>query len=223
MNDFQLNRMIDHTLLKPEATGKDVIRLCGEALEHDFWSVCVNTHYVSLAAEQVRGSPVRVCSIAGFPLGAVKSEVKAFEAEEAVGDGASEIDMVLNIGLLKSGKPAEAMKDIEGVVKACAGDALVKVIIEAALLSDGEKREACRIAVEAGASFVKTSTGFGPPGANVHDVRIMREAVGPDLGVKASAGIRTAAAAVDLVRAGASRIGTSTGVGIMKEFYGGDF
>ncbi len=223
MADLQLNRLIDHTLLKPEATEKDVIKLCGEALEHDFWSVCVNTHYVSLAAKELHGSSTKVCSIAGFPLGAVKSEVKAFEAERAVEDGAAEIDMVLNIGLLKSGKRAEALEDIGMVVKACAGDVLVKVIIEAALLYGGEKMEACRLAAEAGASFVKTSTGFGPPGANTHDVRMMREAVGPDFGVKASAGIRTAGSAVDLVRAGANRIGTSSGVEIMKEFAGGGF
>lgn len=223
MGDFNLNRMIDHTLLKPEATQTDIARVCREAKDHGFWSVCVNTHYVPLVAGEVKDSGIKVCSISGFPLGAVNTEVKAFEAARAVEDGADEIDMVLNIGLLKSGYRKRAVEDVRGVVEACGGRALVKVIIEAALLTDEEKVEACGIAVEAGARFVKTSTGFGPPGANTRDVKIMREAVGSDFGVKASAGIRTAKDALALVEAGADRIGTSAGVKIMEEYKKGDF
>jgi len=223
MSGIELNRMIDHTILKPEASEQDVIGLCEEGKRYNFRSVVVNTHFVRLAASQVKGSGVRVCSIAGFPLGAVNSSVKAFEAEQAVRDGADEIDMVLNIGAFRSGRKGFAQQDIAGVVKAAGPDAVVKVIIEAALLTDAEKQEACSLAVDGGADFVKTSTGFGPPGANSRDVRIMREAVGDDFGVKASAGIRTAAAAVELIRAGANRIGTSSGVQIMKEFSAGSY
>jgi len=214
---IELNRMIDHTLLKPEASESDVRRLCGEAARYRFFSVCVNTHYVPFVSREIAGTGIQVCSIAGFPLGAVDSEVKAFEAHRAVAAGAHEIDMVMNVGALKSGDAAFVREDIARVVAACGSGALVKVIIEAALLTDEEKREACRIAVEAGARFVKTSTGFGPPGANVRDVELMRQTVGPDIGVKASAGIRTAAAALALVRAGANRLGTSASVAIMEE------
>ena len=173
-----------------------------------------------LVARELAGTAIKVCSIAGFPLGAVDTRVKAFEAARAVEAGANEIDMVMNIGALKSGNLAFVAEDIAGVVEACGPSALVKVIIEAAVLSDDEKVEACRIAREAGARFVKTSTGFGPPGATVRDVEIMRAAVGPDFGVKASAGIRTAAFALELVRAGATRIGTSASVAIMEELRG---
>ncbi|HMA76199.1 MAG TPA: deoxyribose-phosphate aldolase [Candidatus Krumholzibacteriaceae bacterium] len=223
MKNIELHRFIDHTLLKPEAKENDIIRLCDEAKKYDFWSVCVNTHYVPLVKSQVKGTGIKVCSVSGFPLGAVNSLVKAFEAERAVSDGADEIDMVLNIGALKSGREKYARDDIKKVVKACAGEAIVKVIIEAALLSEEEKREACLIAVDGGASFVKTSTGFGPPGANVHDVEIMRETVGDNFGVKASAGIRTAKKALELIEAGADRIGASAGVKIIEEFRTGDF
>ncbi|MGD1047879.1 MAG: deoxyribose-phosphate aldolase [Candidatus Krumholzibacteriaceae bacterium] len=212
-----LNRLIDHTLLKPEATETDIRRLAREAIAHDFFSVCVNTHYVPLVARELAGTRVKVCSIAGFPLGAVDFAVKAFEAARAVGSGAHEIDMVMNIGALKSADLAFVRRDIEGVVAACGERVIVKVIIEAALLTDDEKRTACALAKDAGAHFVKTSTGFGPPGASVRDVEIMRAAVGPDFGVKASAGIRTAAFALELVRAGATRIGTSASVAIMEE------
>lgn len=214
---LELNRMIDHTLLKPEASETDVRRLCREAIAYRFFSVCVNTHYVPLAAREVAGTGIAVCSIAGFPLGAVDTEVKAFEAGRAVAAGATEIDMVMNVGALKSGDAAFVRDDVARVVRACGRGALVKVIIEAAVLTDGEKESACRIAMEAGARFVKTSTGFGPPGANVRDVELMRRTVGPDFGVKASAGIRTAAAALALARAGANRIGTSASVAIMEE------
>lgn len=219
MMESGLNRLIDHTILKPEATPADVRRVCVEARDYFFYSVCVNTHYVSLVAEEIRGTGIKVCSISGFPLGAVDSAVKAFEAERAVEQGAGEIDMVMNIGALKAGQTKLVRDDIAAVARACAG-APLKVIIEAALLTDEEKVLACRLAMEAGAAFVKTSTGFGPPGANAADVRIMRRAVGPGFGVKASAGIRTAAFALELVEAGASRIGTSSGVQIMKELAG---
>lgn len=217
MSEVELNRLIDHTILKPDATDADVVRVCDEAKKYDFFSVCVNTHYVPLVARQLAGTRIKVCSIAGFPLGAVDTGVKAFEAGRAVAAGADEIDMVMNVGALKSGREDFVEEDIARVAEAC-GDALLKVIIEAALLTDEEKVGACRLAANAGAAFVKTSTGFGPPGARVEDVRIMRGAVGSDLGVKASAGIRTAKFALELVEAGASRIGTSAGVQIMEEF-----
>lgn len=217
MAELELNRLIDHTLLRPEATPDDVRKVCDEAKRYDFFSVCVNTHYVPLVARELSGTEVKVCSISGFPLGAVDTAVKAFEAERAVAEGSDEIDMVMNIGALKAGDTSLVKEDIAGVVEA-SGGALVKVIIEAALLTDDEKVTACRIAIDAGALFVKTSTGFGPPGANTRDVTIMRGAVGPDFGVKASAGIRTAEFAVELVEAGANRIGTSAGVQIMKEW-----
>lgn len=215
--EMELNRLIDHTVLKPEATEDDVKRLCAEAREYDFFSAVVNTHFIPLAVEEVSGSRVKVCSISGFPLGAVDSEVKAFEARRAVQRGADEIDMVINVGAVKEGAWGFVHQDIALVRKAC-GDAILKVIIEAALLTDEEKAAACLAVVECGAQFVKSSTGFGPPGANPRDIRIMRETVGPDFGVKASAGIRTAAAALELVEAGANRLGTSSGVQIMKEY-----
>jgi deoxyribose-phosphate aldolase len=214
---IELNRLIDHTLLKPEASAADIKRLCDEAKRYNFYSACVNTHWVPLVAREVKGSEVKVCSIAGFPLGAVDGEVKAFEAKRAVKAGAHEIDMVMNVGALKSGEFVFVRDDIARVVKACGKGIVVKVIIEAALLTDEEKGRACKLAVEAGAQFVKTSTGFGPPGANVRDVEIMRKAVGHDFGVKASAGIRAAAFALELVGAGANRIGSSASVAIMEE------
>jgi deoxyribose-phosphate aldolase len=216
---MEINRLIDHTLLRPDATDDDVRRLCAEAREFDFFSACINTHFVPLVAEELSGASVKVCSISGFPLGAVDSEVKAFEARRAVERGADEIDMVINVGAVKAGDMEFVREDIELVRKAC-GEALLKVIIEAALLTDEEKVAACRTVVEAGAAFVKSSTGYGPPGANPRDIRIMREVVGPDFGVKASAGIRTAAAVIELVEAGANRIGTSSGLQIMQELKG---
>lgn len=216
---MELNRLIDHTVLKPDATDDDVRRLCAEAREYDFFSAVVNTHFVPLVAEEVAGTRVKVCSIAGFPLGAVDSEVKAFEARRAVERGADEIDMVINVGAVKAGEWDLVRHDIALVKKGC-GDALLKVIIEAALLTDEEKVAACLAVMESGAQFAKSSTGFGPPGANPHDIRLMRETVGPDFGVKASAGIRTAAVALELVEAGANRIGTSSGVQIMEELKG---
>jgi deoxyribose-phosphate aldolase len=216
---MKLNRLIDHTVLKPDATDDDVRRLCAEAREYDFFSAVVNTHFVPLVAEEISGTRVKVCSIAGFPLGAVDSEVKAFEARRAVERGADEIDMVVNVGAIKAGDWDFVRRDI-GLVKKGCGEALLKVIIEAALLTDEEKVSVCRAVMDAGAQFVKSSTGFGPPGANPDDIRLMRETVGPDFGVKASAGIRTAASALELVEAGANRIGTSSGVQIMAELKG---
>jgi deoxyribose-phosphate aldolase len=218
MSGPQLNRLIDHTLLRPEATPDDIRRLCEEARRFDFFSVCVNTHFVPLASSCTEGSGVAVCSISGFPLGAVDTAVKAFEARRAVERGASEIDMVMNVGALKAGERGTVSDDVAAVVEACGEGAIVKVIIEAALLDDDEIVEACRLSVEAGAAFVKSSTGFGPPGADPRMIRIMRGAVGPSIGVKASAGIRTASFALELVAAGASRIGTSAGVQIMSEW-----
>ncbi len=217
--EIRLNRYIDHTLLKPEATSDDIRRLCAEAVEEEFYSACLNTHFVSVASAELEGTDVKVCSISGFPLGAVDSKVKAFEAKRAVEAGADEIDMVLNVGAVKAGDYPLVFDDIAGVAEAC-GEAVLKVIIEAALLTDEEKSEACRVSVKAGAGFVKSSTGFGPPGANVRDIALMREAVGPDIGVKASAGIRTASFALELIEAGADRIGTSAGIQIMREYAG---
>ncbi|UCF04625.1 MAG: deoxyribose-phosphate aldolase [bacterium] len=218
MGELELNRLIDHTLLKPEATADDIRRVCDEAKQHGFFSVCINTHYVPLVARELAGSAIKVCSVAGFPLGAVDSAVKADEARRAVEAGADEIDMVMNIGAFRSRERDFVRRDIARVVDACGTESVVKVIIEAALLADDEITAACRLAVDGGARFVKSSTGFGPPGATVHAIEVMRAAVGTDIGVKASAGIRTAAFALELVEAGANRIGTSAGVTIVKEW-----
>ncbi len=218
VENLELNRLIDHTLLKPEASEADIKGLCREAIAYDFFSVCTNTHYVSTVVRELAGSGVKVCSIAGFPLGAVDSKVKAFEARRAVEAGAHEIDMVMNVGALKSNDLEFVQGDIARVVEACGPGIIVKVIIEAGVLTDEEKVRSCRLAMAAGAHFVKTSTGFGPSGASAHDVELMRKTVGPRFGVKASAGIRTAVFALDLVRAGASRIGTSASVAILEEW-----
>ncbi len=208
--------MIDHTLLKPDATQEDVRRICGEAKTYGFASVCVNSCYAALVREELRGSGVKTCCVVGFPLGAMSAAAKAFEAEQACADGAQEIDMVLNVGALKAGDDAYVLRDIGAVVAAACG-AIVKVILETCLLNDDEIVRACRLAVQAGASFVKTSTGFGSGGATVHDVALMRQTVGPEIGVKASGGIRTRADAVNMIEAGASRIGTSAGAAICRE------
>ncbi len=222
---FTINRetvaaAIDHTLLKPDAVGADIIRLCDEALAYRFAAVCINPVFVPLAAVRLAGSAVRVCTVAGFPLGANTTETKAGEAGLAVRQGAAEIDMVLPIGALKEGKYDLVHRDITEVVCAVQEtnpDAIVKVIIETCLLTDGEKVRACKIAEAAGARFVKTSTGFGGGGAAAADVTLMRKAVSPAVGVKASGGIRSAAQAVELIRAGASRLGTSSGIRIIEE------
>jgi deoxyribose-phosphate aldolase len=215
----QLAKLIDHTLLKPDATKDDINRLCEEAKKYGFWSVCVNPTYVSLATEILAETDVKVCSVVGFPLGANTPEVKALEAERAVNDGASEIDMVINIGALKSGHYELVEEDIRKVVERAKArrDTVVKVIIEAGLLTEDEKVLACRLVKESGADFVKTSTGLNAPGATVHDVKLMRSVVGSDFGVKASGGIRTYHDAAKFVEAGANRIGTSSGVAIIGE------
>ena len=214
-----LASMIDHTILRPDATRADVERLCREAADHRFKAVCVNRSWVETAAGLLEGSPVLVASVVGFPLGATSATVKALEAAEAVRAGAAEIDMVIDVGRLKEGSLDAVRADIAAVVRASAGRT-VKVIIEACLLADAEKVAACRIAAEAGAGFVKTSTGFGPGGATEGDVALMRRTVGDALGVKASGGIRTAAQALAMIRAGASRLGTSSGVAILAEAAG---
>ena len=206
---------IDHTLLKPEATEADILRLCREAIYYRFKTVCVNPAYVRTACAAMQGSPVGVCTVIGFPLGATTTAVKAFEAAEAVAGGAAEIDMVINVGMLKSGHADYVKAEVAAVVEAAAGRT-VKVILETGLLSEAEKLLACRLAREGGAHFVKTSTGFCPGGATVSDVRLLREAVGPAMGVKASGGVRTREAALALLAAGATRIGTSSGIAIIN-------
>jgi deoxyribose-phosphate aldolase len=213
-----LASMIDHTLLKPEATRAQVEQLCDEAKQHGFASVCVNPTHVRLCAQRLKGSPVKVCTVVGFPLGATLPEVKAFETQQALEAGATEIDMVINIGALKSQDNDLVARDMAVVVHAAhAAHALVKVIIEAALLTDDEKITACRLAQSAGADFVKTSTGFGPGGATVEDVALMRRVVGSTMGIKAAGGIRTLADAQKMIAAGATRIGASASVKMMAE------
>ena len=210
--------LIDHTLLKPDATAADIETLCREAAEHRFATVCVNPTWVALAARRLRGTGVGVCSVVGFPLGATTADVKAYETRRAIGDGASEIDMVINVGALKSGELRLVEQDIEAVASACrACGATSKVIIEAALLSDDEKVTACTLAKAAGADFVKTSTGFGPGGATVADVALMRRVVGDAMGVKAAGGVRDLGQVQAMVAAGASRVGASAGVRIVRE------
>ena len=215
--DMNLAKMIDHTLLKPDATEQEIAQLCFEARKYGFASVCVNPTWVSLCAQLLKGSPVKVCTVIGFPLGATSSETKAFETETAIKQGATEIDMVINIGALKARDLATAANDIRGVVNvAHAHGLIVKVIIETALLTDEEKTIASLIAKEAGADFIKTSTGFAGGGATVHDVELMRKTVGPQMGVKASGGVRTFEDAASLIKAGATRIGASAGVKIIQ-------
>jgi deoxyribose-phosphate aldolase len=208
-----LARYIDHTLLKPEATPAQIDRLCDEAREYAFAAVCVNPAWVKRAALRLKGSEVKVASVVGFPLGAATAEVKAYEARRALRDGAREIDMVINVGALKGGDYELVERDVAGVSDACREvGALNKVILEAALLTDEEKVIASRLARAGRAHYVKTSTGFGPGGATVFDVALMREAVGPELGVKAAGGIRSAEDARQMIAAGATRIGASAGV-----------
>ena len=211
----ELASYIDHTLLKPEASREQIRAVCEEAKQYHFASVCVNPCWVPLIAEELKGSGVSVCCVIGFPLGASLSSVKAFEAREAVAAGAQEIDMVINIGAVKSGGWELVREDI-AAVNAAKGTAKLKVIIETCLLTDEEKVRVCQIAKEAGADFVKTSTGFSTGGATVHDVELMRKTVGPEMGVKASGGVRTLADALAMIEAGASRLGASAGVKIIK-------
>lgn len=211
----ELASYIDHTLLKPEASREQIRAVCEEAKQYHFASVCVNPCWVPLIAEELKGSGVSVCCVIGFPLGASLSSVKAFEAREAVAAGAQEIDMVVNIGAVKSGGWELVREDI-AAVNAAKGTAKLKVIIETCLLTDEEKVRVCQIAKEAGADFVKTSTGFSTGGATVHDVELMRKTVGPEMGVKASGGVRTLADALAMIEAGASRLGASAGVKIIE-------
>ena len=211
---MQLNKFIDHTLLKPEATQEMIDKLCAEAKEHDFMSVCVNHYWVKRSAELLAGTDVKVCTVIGFPLGANTTAAKVAETRDAIANGATEVDMVLNVGALKSGD-LETVKQDVAAVKDAAGDILLKVILETGLLTDQEKEIACKLCVEAGADYVKTSTGFGPGGATVEDIALMRKTVGPDIGVKASGGVRGGEAALAMIEAGASRIGTSSGISIV--------
>lgn len=214
----ELAGYIDHTLLKPDATRSHIEKLCKEARHYAFASVCVNPTWAALCAELLRGTAVKVCTVVGFPLGATLPAVKAFETSECIRQGAGEVDMVINIGALKSGDEGLVEEDIRGVVGvAHSAGALVKVIIETTLLTDAEKGTACRLAKVAGANFVKTSTGFAGGGATVEDVALMRQIVGPDMGVKAAGGIRTYADALRMIEAGANRIGASAGAAIMEE------
>lgn len=216
--DLSLAGMIDHTLLKPDATPDKVTQLCMEARKYNFASVCVNPTYVKLCADLLRGSNVKVCCVVGFPLGATLPEIKVLETKMSIENGASEIDMVINIGALKARDAALVARDIRGVVAtAHAAGALVKVIIETCLLTDEEKVLASLLSKEAGADFVKTSTGFSTAGATVHDIELMRKTVGPAMGVKAAGGIHTLQDAESLIKAGATRIGASAGVKIIQE------
>lgn len=217
MKGNELARLIDHTILKADATPADVMHLCEEALEYRFASVCVNPAYVPLAAAQLANTDVEVCSVIGFPLGATTTTAKVCEAEQALEDGATELDMVLYIGALKAGERDQVREDIAAVATVChEGGALLKVIIETALLDDEEKVFACEVAQEAGADFVKTSTGFAAHGAKVEDVRLMRRTVRPEIGVKAAGGIHSYEEAMAMIEAGANRIGASAGVQIVE-------
>lgn len=209
------NHLIDHTLLKPDSTQAQIDLLIDEAIEHEFASVCVNPTWVAYASERLKKTPVKVCTVVGFPLGANTSSSKAFETANAIENGADEVDMVINIGAAKDGRFDDVQSDIEAVVQA-SGDKLVKVIIETCLLTDDEKIKACQAAMVAGADFVKTSTGFSTGGATVSDVTLMRQTVGEKLGVKASGGARSLDDVKRLVEVGATRIGTSSGVAIVK-------
>ncbi|RKW03767.1 deoxyribose-phosphate aldolase [Streptococcus cristatus] len=212
---MKLNKYIDHTLLKPDASQEQIETLIEEAKKYDFASVCVNPTWVNFAAQALKATDVKVCTVIGFPLGANTPELKAFETSDAIQNGANEVDMVINIGALKSRNFDLVERDIRAVVEAAKGT-LVKVIIETCLLTDDEKVKACQIAQKAGADFVKTSTGFSTGGATVADVALMRKTVGPDMGVKASGGARSYEDALAFIKAGATRIGASSGVAIME-------
>ncbi|UPA32380.1 deoxyribose-phosphate aldolase [Terrisporobacter glycolicus] len=206
--------MIDHTVLKAFSSKEDVIKVCKEAKEHGFFSVCINPTHIELAKQELEGSNVKVCTVIGFPLGANTSEVKAFETKDSISKGAHEVDMVINIGALKDKNYDLVYKDIKAVVDAANKEALVKVIIETCYLTDEEKKIACELSVKAGADYVKTSTGFGTGGSTPEDIKLMRDVVGPNVGVKASGGVRTTEDAIKVIDAGASRIGASASISI---------
>jgi deoxyribose-phosphate aldolase len=216
MTAAEMARYIDHTLLKPEATTDALAKLGAEAISYNFKAVCVNSANVAYMAGQLQGSSVAVCTVVGFPLGAMQTHAKAFEAQNAVADGAGELDMVLNIGALKSGDFKAVAGDIQAVRKAAESPIVLKVIIETCLLTEDEKIKACEITKDAGADFVKTSTGFAGGGATLEDVALMREVVGPEMGVKASGGIKDWSTALTMIKAGATRLGTSSGVEIVE-------
>ncbi|WMJ80735.1 deoxyribose-phosphate aldolase [Clostridium sp. MB40-C1] len=213
---MELQRYIDHTLLKPEATEKQIIKICEEAKKYNFASVCVNPYYASLVSDKLKGTEVKTCVVVGFPLGATTKEVKAFETKQAIENGAAEVDMVINIGALKDKKYDIVKEDINSVVDASKGKALVKVIIETCLLTKEEIVRACEIAKEVKADFVKTSTGFSTGGATPEDVKLMRETVGNKMGVKASGAVRTTQDAEAVIKAGANRIGASASIAIVE-------
>ncbi len=208
--------MIDHTALKPDTTRAQVEKLCEEAREFNFASVCVNPTWITLAADMLKGAEAKVCTVIGFPLGATTTETKSFETKDAIEKGATEVDMVINIAELKAGNDDYIVEDIKAVVEAAKGKALVKVIIETCLLTDEEKKRACELAVKAGTDYVKTSTGFSTGGATAEDIKLMRETVGPEIGVKASGGVRDLEGAQAMIDAGATRIGASAGVKIVQ-------
>ncbi len=207
-------KLFDHTILKADASEEAVIKICKEAKEHGFMSVCVNNYYTAFVAHQLHGTEVKVCTVVGFPLGQMSTKAKAFETSCAVEDGAQEIDMVINVAALKDGKYDVVLEDIKAVKAAC-GDVLLKVILETCLLSKEEIVKACELCVEAGVDFVKTSTGFSTGGATAEDIALMRKTVGPDVGVKASGGVRDARTAMAMVEAGANRIGASATIAIL--------
>lgn len=212
----KISKYIDHTILKADATKEEVEKVCLEAKEYDFKTVCINPTWVDYAVELLKGTDVGVTTVIGFPLGANTPEIKAAEAVQAVEKGAADIDMVINIGALKNEDYATVLNDIQAVVDAVAGKAIVKVIIETALLTKTEKIRACELAKQAGADFVKTSTGFSTGGATLEDIKLMRATVGPDLGVKASGGVRSYEDAIAMIEAGATRIGASSGIAIVE-------
>lgn len=213
---MKLNKLIDHTLLKATATIAEIETLCKEAVEYDFYSVCVNSSYVATAKKFLAGTNVKVCSVVGFPLGAMQAKAKLFETEQALADGADEIDMVINVGLLKSGEVDKVRDEIAALKAAVGANRVLKVIIETCYLTDSEKRLACQLALDAKADFVKTSTGFGTGGATLHDVQLMKECVQGNAKIKASGGVRDYETAMQYVNVGVQRIGTSNGIAILK-------
>ncbi len=220
MNKQELAKMIDHTQLKPETTEEMIDTLCQEAAENNFASVCINPTWVKKSYQHLKDTDVKVCTVIGFPLGATPKEVKAFETINSIENGATEVDMVINVGALKSKQYDVVEADIQAVVDAAKGKALVKVILETGLLTDEEKIKACEFSKKAGADFVKTSTGFGNGGATYEDIKLMRETVGPEMGVKASGGVRDYETAMKMIEAGATRIGASSGIAIINGLVG---
>ncbi|WLD92131.1 deoxyribose-phosphate aldolase [Alkalihalobacillus sp. AL-G] len=214
---MNIAQMIDHTALKPATTKEEIVKLCEEAKEYTFASVCVNPTWVATSFELLKDTQVKVCTVIGFPLGASTPETKAFETKNAIDNGATEVDMVINIGALKSKDYHLVEEDIRAVVEAAKGKALTKVIIETCLLTEEEKKQACELSVKAGADFVKTSTGFSTGGATVEDIALMRKVVGPEIGVKASGAVRDRETAIAMIEAGATRIGASSGIAIVND------